>query len=80
MAFIRNCFIMAVTLFCVIVTKAQTVSYPLQSSQLLKSTAADVAMLLQKAIPGSQFTISAYSRMPATGIIFIYDSTIADKI
>ncbi len=76
MAFIRKCFIILVTMFCVFVTHAQTVSYPLQSSQLLKSTAEDVAMLLQKAIAGSHFTHAAYNSLPATGIIFIYDSTI----
>ena len=76
MAFIRKCLIILVILFCVFVTNAQTVSYPLQSSQLLRSTAEDVAMLLQKAVAGSQFTNAAYSTLPQTGIIFIYDSTI----
>ena len=76
MAFIRKCLIILVILFCVFVTNAQTVSYPLQSSQLLKSTAEDVAMLLQKAVAGSHFTNAAYSTLPQTGIIFIYDSTI----
>jgi len=76
MAFIRNCFVTAVTILCVLYTNAQTVSYPVQSSQLLKSTAGDAALLLQKAIAGSQFTTSAYSTLPQSGIIFIYDSTI----
>ena len=58
---------------------AQTVSYPFISSQLLKTTAEDAAMLLQKAVSGSQFTTGAYSVMPASGIIFIYDSTITDN-
>ncbi|MEO6252536.1 MAG: T9SS type A sorting domain-containing protein [Ferruginibacter sp.] len=80
MAFIRNCFVIAVMTLCILFTKAQTVSYPPLSSQLLKSTAADVAMLLQKAIPGSQFTTTIYSIIPATGIIFIYDSTITDNM
>lgn len=79
MAFIRNCFVIAVMTLCMLFTKAQTVSYPSLSSQLLRSTAADVAMLLQKAIPGSQFTTAAYNNIPATGIIFIYDSTITDN-
>ena len=80
MAFIRNCVIIAV-IFCCIVTnaKAQIVYYPAQSSQLLKATADDAAMLFQKAIPGSRFTIQAYTNMPNTGIIFIYDSSIRDN-
>ena len=79
MAFIRNCFIMAVTTLCVLFTNAQNVSYPLQSSQLLKSTAGDVAMLLQKAVAGSHFTSGVYSALPQSGVIFIYDSTITDN-
>lgn len=76
MAFIRKCFITVVIMFCVFVTSAQTISYPLQSSQLLRSTAEDIAMLLQKAVAGSLFTTAAYSTIPQSGIIFIYDSTI----
>lgn len=79
MAFIRTCFITAVCVIGMLYAKAQTVTYPLLSSQLLKSTAEDVAMLLKKAIPGSQFTIQSYSNMPATGIIFIYDPNITDN-
>ena len=76
MAFIRKCFITSVIMFCCFVTRAQTVSYPLQSSQLLRSTAEDIAVLLQKAMAGSRFTTGAYSTLPQSGIIFIYDSTI----
>ncbi len=76
MAFIRNSFVIAMAMFCVLFTNAQTVRYPVQSSKTLQSTAADVAMLLQKAIPGSQFTSGAYSILPQSGFIFIYDSTI----
>jgi hypothetical protein len=79
MAFIRNCFVIAVCVLAVLCTRAQTVSYPLVSSQLLKSTAEDAAMLLKKAIPGSHFTLQAYSALPSAGIIFIYDSTITDN-
>ncbi len=79
MAFIRTCFIIAVCVIGSLCTKAQTVSYPLLSSQLLKSTAADAAMLLQKALPGSQFTTQSYSTMPLTGVILIYDSTITEN-
>ncbi|MEP7238048.1 MAG: T9SS type A sorting domain-containing protein [Ferruginibacter sp.] len=77
MAFIRKCFVIAITMLCVLRTNAQTVSYPLQSSQLLKSTAEDAAMLLQKAVAGSNFSFSAYTGLPQTGIVFIYDSTIS---
>ncbi len=38
-----------------------------------------MGLLLQKAIPGSQFTIKTYSGMPASGIILVYDSTITDN-
>jgi len=80
MAFIRNCIITAVTVFCIgFSTKAQTVYYPALSSQLLKATAEDMALLLQKAIPGSRFTTQAYTNLPATGIIFSYDNTITDN-
>lgn len=79
MAFIRTCFITAVCVIGMLCAKTQTVTYPLLSSQLLKSTAEDVAMLLKKAIPGGQFTVQSYSNMPATGIIFIYDPNITDN-
>lgn len=79
MAIIRNCFVTAVLALCVLFSNAQTVSYPVYSSQLLKSTAADAAMLFAKAIPGNQFTTAVYSAMPQTGIIFIYDSTITNN-
>jgi len=79
MAFIRNCIIIAVLFFCIgYNAKAQTVYYPAQSSQLLKATAEDAAMLLQKAIPGSKFIIQTYTAMPSNGVIFIYDTTITD--
>jgi len=79
MAFIRNCFVTAVTVFCMSGTEAQTVGYPLLSSRLLKSTAEDAAILLQKAMPGSHFITQAYSGTPTTGIILFYDSTITDN-
>ncbi len=76
MAFIRKCIVITMALFAVLFTNAQTVSYPAQSSKTLKSTAEDVALLLQKAINGSHFTTGAYTAMPQLGFIFIYDSTI----
>jgi Secretion system C-terminal sorting domain len=79
MAFIRNCFLIAVFIFCALFTAAQTIHYPLRSSQLLRSTADDVAMLLKKAIPSGQFNTQSYSAMPSSGIILVYDSTITDN-
>jgi hypothetical protein len=81
MAFIRNCSITAVMVFCILLnTNAQTVYYPAVSSKLLKSTAEDAAMLLQKAVTGSSFTAQSYTgNIPAKGIIFIYDTTITDN-
>lgn len=79
MAFIRTGFIMAVMLLCILYTNAQTITYPIRSSQLLRSTVEDAAMLLQKAIAGSQFTIATYTSVPASGVIFIYDSTISQS-
>ncbi|MBL0145214.1 MAG: hypothetical protein IPP48_05145 [Chitinophagaceae bacterium] len=57
-------------------TNAQTVYYPVGASQLLKTTAADVAQLLQKAILGSQVNVQQYTTLPSNGIVFIYDSII----
>jgi len=77
MAFIR---IGLLTLFMAVAmgkTIAQTIYYPAQSSQLLKATAADLAMLLKKAIPTVQFTTSPYTQMPPNGIILSYDSTVS---
>ena len=79
MAFIRNCFGTIVLAFCMMHTTAQTIYYPAHSSQLLKATAGDVAMLLQKAIIGSHFTIQEYGSLPTAGIIFVYDSTVNDN-
>lgn len=80
MAFIRNCIIIAVTVLCMLlIAKAQTVYYPSRSSQLLKATAEDATMLLQKAVPGTQFITQPYTTIPAAGVIFIYDSTINDN-
>jgi hypothetical protein len=45
----------------------------------LKSTAADVAMLMQKAVSGSLFNTGVYTTVPSTGIFFIYDSSITNN-
>ena len=80
MAFIRNCFITSVIMvsFC-FNTKAQTIYYPVHSSNLLKATALDAAELLGNSISGSNFSVQEYAAFPATGILFIYDSTITDN-
>jgi hypothetical protein len=76
----RNSVTTAVTMLCILLnTKAQTIYYPTGSSQTLKSTAADAALLLQRAILGSHYTTQVYTVMPAKGIIFVYDTTIADN-
>ena len=80
MAFIRNCTVMAVMALYVSFTNAQTVSYPASASQLLKATAADAAMLLNKAKAGSNFIAAEYAELPVSGIILIYDSTITDNL
>lgn len=80
MAYIRNCIFVAVVLFCIAFNaKAQTVYYPARASQLLKATAEDAAMLLQKAVTGSRFTTQAYTTVPSEGIVFLYDSSITDN-
>ncbi|MFM6926460.1 MAG: hypothetical protein ACKOU7_13215, partial [Ferruginibacter sp.] len=76
MAFIRNCFVIAIAMMCVLFTNAQTICYPVQSSKTLKSTAEDVALLLQKAISGSHFITASYGLQPQSGFILAYDSTI----
>ncbi|HMD00722.1 MAG TPA: hypothetical protein VKH37_11240, partial [Ferruginibacter sp.] len=76
MAFIRNCFVTTALLLCILHTKAQVVYYPAGSSALMKATAGDVAMLLQKAISGSQFTTASYTIVPSKGVVLIYDSTV----
>mgnify|MGYP003402290495 len=80
MEFIRCCYIMAAITLCVPAANAQQISYPVYSSQLLKETAADAAMLLNKAMPGGNFISSEYSSLPSKGIIFIYDSTLTDNL
>ena len=79
MAFIRKCFVIAIAMMCVLYTNAQSVSYPALSSKTLKSTAEDVAQLLQKAINGSHFTTGTYTALPQSGFIFVYDSTIINS-
>ena len=76
MAFIR---IGLLTIFMAIAVDtacAQTIYYPAQSSQLLKATAADMALLLNKSMHSTSLNSSPYTIMPTTGIILSYDSTI----
>jgi Secretion system C-terminal sorting domain len=80
MAFIRKCCISAVMVFCIVLnTSAQNVYYPARSSEMLKATAEDAKVLLQKAVAGSSFTTQSYSNLPSKGIVFVYDSTITDN-
>lgn len=80
MAFIRNCILIAVITSCIgNSAAAQTVYYPAASSQLLKATAEDMAALLQKAVPGSRFTVQPYNTIPSSGIILNYNSSITDN-
>ena len=79
MAYIRNCFFLAVLFFAFTPVKAQTVYYPAHSSQLLISTAEDIARLFEQAIPNSRFTVQEYINLPDSGIIFNYDSTISSN-
>jgi hypothetical protein len=76
MAFIRCAIIAASVLFC-IKAGAQTVYYPAGASQLLKETAADMAALLQKAVNSGTATTMPYTSIPASGIVLVYDSSIA---
>ena len=76
MAFIRYLLSAAACLFAYVNIHAQTIYYPAGQSQLLRSTAEDMAMLLQKAIPGSNFMVQQYSTLPASGIVLIYDEAI----
>jgi hypothetical protein len=66
----------AITVSSYVSTTAQSVYYPADASQLLKSTAEDLAMLLQKAQAGSTFNIQPYTNTPGSGIILKYDSSI----
>lgn len=78
MAFMRKYLLTAtVGLLACVNLQAQTVYYPVGQSQLLRSTAEDMAMLLQKAIPGSRFTAQQYgAAIPASGVVLIYDNTV----
>lgn len=80
MAFIRNCFIIAITTLYAINITAQNIGYPASASQLLKTTAADAAMLLNKAMPGSNFIAAEYALAPVSSIILSYDTTITDNL
>lgn len=75
MAFNRKYLLAAAAwLLAYVNTQAQTVYYPAGASQLLKSTADDIAMLFQRAIAGSHFTTQAYNTIPSAGIVLIYDN------
>lgn len=73
---IKKFFIISAMLLCALGGISQTVYYPATSSELLQSTAKDVAALLQKAVSGSSFTTQPYTIKPSTGIVFMYDSAV----
>ncbi len=79
MAFIRNCFFVAALTLCVILSKAQNIYYPTGSSQLLQSTAMDVAGLLSRAVPGSNSNAQVYTIKPTAGWVFVYDTLMTDN-
>ncbi len=68
-----------VWLFAYVNVQAQTVYYPAGASQLLKSTAGDMATLLQRSIAGSHFHCEPYETIPADGIVLIYDSAYSNS-
>lgn len=76
MALIRFLLTATVWLFAYVNVQAQTVYYPAGASQLLKSTAEDMAMLLQRSVAGSHFTAEAYNSLPSSGIVLQYDESI----
>lgn len=70
---------MAALTLCFVISKAQNIYYPTGSSQLLQSTAVDVAGLLSRALPGSNFGAQVYTIKPSTGWIFVYDTLMTDN-
>jgi Secretion system C-terminal sorting domain len=78
MGLIRYCFIAVVCTLTGMHAAAQKIYYPADASQLLKSTADDMAMLLQKAGLGN-ITASPYTVLPSDGFIFIYDASVKDN-
>ena len=70
---------MAALTLCFVISKAQNIYYPTGSSQLLQSTAVDVAGLLSRALPGSNFSAQVYTIKPSTGWIFVYDTLMTDN-
>ncbi len=76
----RHLLTAAVWLLAYVNIQAQTVYYPVGASQLLKSTADDIAKLLQRAVAGSHITAQSYTTIPATGIVLIYDDAVAGQI
>lgn len=78
MGLIRYCIVAALCVCAIMQSSAQQVWYPEGASQLLKSTAEDVAMLLQKAGAG-KITAAVYSKPPVTGWVLVYDASLKDN-
>ncbi len=79
MAPMRRLLLAMVWLCFYAIAQAQVVYYPAGASQLLQSTAEDIAMLLQKSMAGSRFTVQPYNSMPNNGIILIYGAAGSDN-
>ncbi len=76
-----RCTILAVLLFLYPGrSNAQSLRYPAQASAMLKSTIADLGSLFARAIPGLALTQLQFTGTPpATGIIFVYDTTVSGQ-
>ena len=71
--------IILLLLVCFVNTvQAQKVYYPAGSSDMLRSTADDVASLFNKSLAATEISSQSYNALPASGIIFIYDSSITN--
>jgi hypothetical protein len=77
MAIIRKCLTVTALLLCMHNTKSQTIAYPAGSSQLLRSTAQDLSLLLSRSNTAFNFSSKEFNSIPNNGIILIYDSTVA---
>ncbi len=59
--------------------QAQKIHYPADASTLLRATASDAAELLNRALPAANIQTAAYTEMPDSGIVLIYDDNISDN-
>jgi hypothetical protein len=78
MASTKHCLLLLALLYTFVIPKAQHIYYPAGASQLLQSSATDMAMLLQKAT-NQPIQAIAYTQLPSSGYILQYNSTITDN-